>query len=88
MKQYDVLQLRAVLNFDTHKEKDFDLVERNQIHRAISKSLDGSEYSLTPNLSKKIKEVLGSISITNYKVRQVHYYLDDDTMHVKSTITF
>lgn len=87
MKQFTPQELRDVLNYDTNQEKSFGLVERHQIHRAISKRMDGRDQDLPVALFYKVREVQDKIKLTGYQAKEVAYYLDQETMHIKSKIS-
>ena len=85
MNQYTPDKLRLVLNFDSHQEKNFSMVERSQIHQAISKVMNGYEHELPKVLCRKIIETLGHIRMTGYKSKEVVYCLDvDEHIRIKS----
>jgi len=74
MNQYNAYELREVLNFDTNIEKFFSLVDRNQIHRAISKDMDCLSYDLPKDLKKKISDARSRIKETGFK--KLSFYMD------------
>lgn len=84
MKQYNPDQLREVLNYDSNQEQCFGLVERSQIHRAISLKMDGYDHELPLDLHRKIKEVRAKIKTSGFQPVEISYYLDQETMHIKS----
>lgn len=84
MKQYNPDQLREVLNYDSNQEKCFGLVERNQIHRAISLRMEGYDHELPLDLFHKIKEILEKIKTSGFQPVEISYYLDQETMHIKT----
>ncbi len=87
MKQYTPQQLRDVLNYDSNQECCFGLVERHQIHRAISRRMDGRDQELPVTVFYKVQAVQDRIKKTGYQFKEVSYYLDQETMHIKSKIS-
>ena len=85
MKQYNPDQLREVLNYDSNQEKCFGLVERQPDPPCYffengwprSRAASGSPPQDQRSTGSKI-------TTTGFQPVEIAYYLDQETMHIKS----
>ncbi|WP_281683388.1 hypothetical protein [Zunongwangia profunda] len=84
MKYYDTITLREVLNYDTHGEKFLSLLERHEIHKAISNGLNGLPVILEEKLESKVTQAKKQMKHSGYKPREIAYYMDFETMLLRT----
>lgn len=74
----DAMQLRDLLNYDTHTTQFLTFIERIELHKAISRSMNGWGFSFSGPLAVKIKRTLTAMKNQNWDTTRGAYVFDKD----------